>query len=95
MSFLGPQFLVARSWLYAWLIITFWDTVNTNRDWGNSVILAVGKGFAQVTIRTYVFAMMTGYKNTMVLHLVGVPYERVMTFHKMLGRFSYNSMIAP
>mmetsp|Transcript_23961 Transcript_23961/g.49062 ORF Transcript_23961/g.49062 Transcript_23961/m.49062 type:complete len:710 (-) Transcript_23961:78-2207(-) len=90
---MSPLEVAAGVGLTAWLVAVFAQRRSNALDLGDTALLAVGKGFSQVAIRTYVLATITGYRNTFTWHVLGVPYERVLVFHKMLGRASYVQML--
>ena len=79
--------------LFAWLAIAFSDKFDLVRSLGETKTRAVGKSFAQVAVRCLFLSVLSPTRNVVIYQIFGVPFERGVRMHKMVGRlmvfFSY------
>ena len=52
-----------------------------------------GRAMSQATLRCLLIALVSPNRNTVFFHLLGVPFERALRFHKIVGRLMVVCMI--
>jgi len=89
--------------ILCWLGVAFFERYDTSMDtpgqntgyetyFGNKT-RAAGKGFAQMAVRCLFLAILTPSRNVSLYQLFGIPFDRGIKQHKMIGRLFYLFMV--
>ena len=74
--------------IFAWFAIVFEDKYRyAHGVLNDNVARAVGKAFAQVSLRALFLSVLSPTRNGVLYLVFGVPFERAIRIHKMFGRF--------
>lgn len=77
----------------AWMAIAVWarymdlmnDTYGFEKIVGNSS-RAFGRAMSAATLRSLLLTFVSSSRNTIIIYFLGIPFERAMKWHRMLGR---------